>query len=149
MLQVACSEVGSSFIVTKTFPNPQKDLTNELQYDVPYYDKQMQCMIIKRLLYGDLRTWTFYFFKIDIVLHVRDKGCWINWYAYIPHKYEGKTLGLLGNFDGNFSNDFRLKNEEVLPSSIDMPTLYNHYKESCKFNFSNTFVVILYVSPVR
>jgi hypothetical protein len=54
----------------------------------------------------------------------------------INEKYKGLVLGLMGNFDGNKTNDFILPNGTVLTgntTTTERDIFYN-FGHSCKFN---------------
>lgn len=56
----------------------------------------------------------------------------------INEKYKGMTTGLMGNFDGNKTNDFILPNGTMLPhnaTNSEKKIFYN-FGQQCKFSCS-------------
>lgn len=48
----------------------------------------------------------------------------------VPPSRRGKLAGLLGNFDGNTTNDYQTRDGQVLAVPVPTPTLYNVFGES-------------------
>ena len=49
-----------------------------------------------------------------------------------------RTIGLLGNFDGDSSNDIKIRRGEVLGTSVEFETLYGDFANSWRVTQSNT-----------
>ena len=45
----------------------------------------------------------------------------------------GKTAGLLGTFDKNATNDFKLPTGSVLPMNSNTSAIYSNFGNACKF----------------
>lgn len=52
----------------------------------------------------------------------------------INEKYKGQTIGLMGNFDGDRTNDFSLPNGTTLPENLTntQRKIYYNYGQHCK-----------------
>lgn len=53
----------------------------------------------------------------------------------VDEKYSGQVVGLMGNFDGNSTNDFILPNGTILyGSKVDSERkIYNNFGQQCEY----------------
>ena len=71
-------------------------------------------------------------FGISVTIVINSGGV-INVLLTIPASLLSQTRGLLGNSDGDPSNDFRPRTGGVLPDDISDRDLHNMFGLSCKF----------------
>lgn len=50
----------------------------------------------------------------------------------VPKEYQGLTIGLLGNFDGNASNDFTFKDGHIIDANSSEREVFP-FGQSCKY----------------
>lgn len=56
----------------------------------------------------------------------------------VDERYNGKVVGLMGNFDGNSTNDFVLPNNTILyGSAVDSERkIYENFGQLCEYFYS-------------
>ena len=65
-------------------------------------------------------------FKTGVSLYVYIRTAWFNTIVYVARRHGGQTVGLLGNGDGDRTNDFRNRAGTVLASGSNSRRVYNH-----------------------
>ena len=79
-------------------------------------------------------------FRTGVSLYVYIRSAWFNTIVYVPRRYQGRAVGLLGNGDGNQDNDFRNRAGTVIPSTSHLRRIYIHML-NCKSLTSQIQVV--------
>lgn len=59
-----------------------------------------------------------------ISVDIKGGGRWLNVGAALPDSYKGNITGLLGNFDGDKTNDLQTRDKRVLAAPVSFDTLY-------------------------
>lgn len=85
-----------------------------------------------RFILHEILKWNFHFTDIEISIQVGLRQLTLS--VNIPNVYKNKMHGLMGNFDGDSTNDFRLPNGTIL-SNDDTNTekkLFHNFGGHCK-----------------
>ena len=140
--------IAPGFRVFQTNPGPSTEITAQLQDGLPWEDATGNAVLTRN---GNSLTAAFYesgVVLIGFVFPVATGEYYMNFQVRVPHSYRGSTRGLLGNFDGNPSNEFYRKGETTpLPDGISERELYPHLL-TCKtlrmFILYSALYIILY-----
>ena len=73
-------------------------------------------------------------FKMGVSLYVSNRSAWLDTEVYVSKRYEGRGDGLLGNGDGNQTNDFRNRAGVVLYSNLSLSRAIINHMFTCKYN---------------
>ena len=85
-----------------------------------------------RFILHEISKWNFHLTDIEISIQVGLRQLTLS--VNIPNVYKNKMDGLMGNFDGDSTNDFRLPNGTIL-SNEDTNTekkLFHNFGGHCK-----------------
>lgn len=102
------------------------NVTNKLHYGKPWFNSTEEVMLLK-----EDKKLTAAFFKSGIVLsakiiHILGDDSLISFEIKVPRTFSGKTRGLLGNLDGNMTNDLHRRGQPMTtfpPSTNDRDLL--------------------------
>lgn len=86
--------------------------TKELYVGKPWFNYTEEVMLLR-----EQKKLTAAFFKSGIVLSARIVPIWndslISFEIKVPRTFSGKTRGLLGNLDGNITNDLHRRGQPI------------------------------------
>ena len=116
------------------------DITSELDQEGDRWkDESCGVEFVAQYIRSHFNRFIVSFFKSGIRLlidvQIRLYGTWINFYVYVPRTYEHRTLGFLGNIDGDRLNDFRTRNNAVISIPFGnsfYDVVFDHLEEHCK-----------------
>lgn len=57
------------------------------------------------------------FIESEIILEIDDRNSHLNFRVYAPSKYQGRTQGFLGNYDGDANNEFHSRANVIFPNA--------------------------------
>ena len=118
--------MAPGFRVFQTKPEPATEITGQLQNGQPWEDATGDAVLTRS---GNSLTVAFYKSGITISGNVNPRGSeyQMNFQVRVPQSFSGRTRGLLGNLDGNPTNDFYRKGQtNPLPNGISERDLYFH-----------------------
>ena len=80
-------------------------------------------------------------FNSGVFLHVKGEDGYISsLQANLPETFSNHTNGLLGNFNGNISDDFMPKcGDWPLPSDSTTELIHNKFIKTCEFSYTNLY----------
>ena len=116
------------FRVFQTKPGPPQEITELLVNGQPWYDEEGRAVLIRS---GNQLTASFFDSGIALIAHVYPFGgeYYMNFQLQVPLSYSGRTQGMLGNLDGDPTNDFYRRGETIpLPNSISERDLLEEFK---------------------
>lgn len=116
--------MSPGFRVFQTKPGPGTEITGQLQNGQPWMDETEEVVLTKS---GNSLSAAFYKSGITLSGQVNPRGgeYQMNFQVRVPRSFSERTLGFLGNLDGNSGNDLYVKGEgDPLPNSISERDLY-------------------------
>lgn len=120
------------FRVFQTKPAPAIEITEHIKANGEvWYDSTQQAALFRQ---GNELTAIFFQSGIVIVAQVNPIGneYYMNFRIQVPQRYSGNLQGMLGNFDGDSTNDFYRRGESSpLPNTISERELFDEFK-TCK-----------------
>ena len=78
-------------------------------------------------------------FRNGVSMYVYIRSAWFNTVVYVSRLLRGRSVGLLGNGDGNQDNDYMNRAGNVLPRSSNSRQIYIHML-NCKFMYMFTIL---------
>lgn len=121
------------FRVFQTRPEPANEITNQLVDGQPLYiyDETEGTVLFRN---GNELIATFFKSGIALIATVNPYyfEYYINFRIQVPQSYSGRAQGMLGNLDGDPTNDFYRRGEaNPLPNTISERDLFQEFK-TCK-----------------
>ena len=72
------------------------------------------------------------FFSNGVGLQVKNSDSTLRFMVMVPQELRGTVNGLLGNFNGDTTDDLRLPDGTTIPSDSSMETIHDEFGEACK-----------------
>lgn len=131
--------MAPGFRVFQTKPGPVQEITNQLVNGQPWYAANVEAALVKN---GNELTATFFESGIALIAQVNPVGneYYMNFRVQVPLSFSGRTQGMLGNLDGDSTNDFYRRGEtDPLSNSISEQNLLEEFK-TCECYFITTTI---------
>ena len=111
----------------QTKPGPNRDITAQLSYGQAWKDATDEAQLTR---YGgnQLRA---VLYHSGVILDIRNRGRYMDFYVYVPQSFNGLTRGVLGNFNRNSREFFREGEMTKLPNGLSDQQLRTHFL-TCK-----------------
>ena len=120
--------MAPGFRVFKTRPGPAQEITDQIlnSGDV-WYDPDEEAALYRK---GNELKAVFFQSGIAVIAQANPyRGeYYINFRIQVPRSYSRRIRGMLGNFDGDSTNDFYRRDSTPLPNSISERALLEEFK---------------------
>lgn len=104
------------------------DITSQLEINRPWNDREKNAELIRKNSYRLEAS----FFESGIFLEIDMYSTHLNFRAYVPDSYTGRTQGFLGNLDSNPNNEFHLRDNTIIPNINSDREIFPHLEEHCE-----------------
>ena len=136
--------MAPGFRVFRTKPGPAQEITDQIKLNGEvWYDPTNEAALLRK---GNELTAIFFQSGIVVVAQVNPVGneYYMNFRIQVPQIYSGNLQGMLGNFDGDSTNDFYRRGESSpLPNTISERELFEEFK-TCKLLIDHIYTKITY-----
>ena len=124
--------MAPGFRVFRTKPGPVEEITDQIKTTGEvWYDPTQEAALVRK---GNELRAIFFQSRIVVIAQVNPVGneYYMNFRIQVPQSYSGNLRGMLGNFDGDPTNDFYRRGEtSPLPNTISERDLFEEFK-TCK-----------------